>query len=450
MIDGVAIRVGKFMLGWASNPTYDTRLQFTSTRVGSAKEVTIAQGTQVSLGEWINATPGDYTPIKYWVPCTGEFNGAGPDQPTLLARGFTLEPQLDPTTAPGGSGITDNTTWFPQLITKALSTSLTSNLLPDFNGGLGTTLAGWTEDSNGTQSGGPETYIPGTLIVDPSGASASIMGEKTITHETTGLVAGTLMTLQFWVDWSGALGLGNLVFHVKDGSDVVVFTRYFGSGSVTDGKYYKYIQFLVPADGTIRVSIRNGEVATAANIYTPILNVGAAERIGTLKPSMWIASNGFVNSAATSRASLMIVADEKANTTAGGTFTAGAWETRELNTVRYNNITGASLATNQITLPIGTFRVSATAPALKVNQHLVKLYNITDSSDDIIGAMASSDAGDNTQNNSSLSGIITLATPTVFELQHRGTATFATEGFGRAASFGVDEVYSVITIEQIV
>ena len=51
------------------------------------------------------------------------------------------------------------------------------------------------------------------------------------------------------------------------------------------------------------------------------------------------------------------VRDEKAANTPGGTFTASAWQKRDLNTVKTNQISGASLASNQITLPAGTYHV---------------------------------------------------------------------------------------------
>jgi len=52
---------------------------------------------------------------------------------------------------------------------------------------------------------------------------------------------------------------------------------------------------------------------------------------------------------------LFHVRDEKSNGVAGGNFTNGAWQTRTLNTSMTNEISGASLSSNQITLPSGTY-----------------------------------------------------------------------------------------------
>jgi hypothetical protein len=146
---------------------------------------------------------------------------------------------------------------------------------------------------------------------------------------------------------------------------------------------------------------------------------------------------------------VLIVADQKASGTDGGGFTSGAWQTRTLNTVRHNSLTGASLATNQITLPAGTFRVSALAPAIRVAQHVAKLYNITASADAIIGTAATTDNGNFVGEVSAVIGVITLAAPAVFELRHQCTTTVATNGMGRGAGFGVVETYSVVTVERL-
>ena len=59
---------------------------------------------------------------------------------------------------------------------------------------------------------------------------------------------------------------------------------------------------------------------------------------------------------------LLHVRDEKSNGTAGGGFTSGSFQTRTLNTVMTNEISGASLASNQITLPSGTLALSSANP----------------------------------------------------------------------------------------
>ena len=138
------------------------------------------------------------------------------------------------------------------------------------------------------------------------------------------------------------------------------------------------------------------------------------------------------------------VRDEKAQNTTGGTFTSGAWRTRVLNTSKTNTITGASLASNQITLPAGTYWVDATAPAYTVGRHRVKLYNTTGAADVLLGTSSFS-GGLYDYTLSVLSGQFTLTATSVLELQHRCETTLATHGFGVESNFAT-EVYSDVVI----
>jgi len=85
---------------------------------------------------------------------------------------------------------------------------------------------------------------------------------------------------------------------------------------------------------------------------------------------------------------VLVVIDQKTAGTNGGTFTSGARRTRDLNTVIVNRITGASLSSNQITLPAGTYRVEAFAPAQRVGSHQAYIRDITSSADLAIGHSA--------------------------------------------------------------
>ena len=143
---------------------------------------------------------------------------------------------------------------------------------------------------------------------------------------------------------------------------------------------------------------------------------------------------------------LLHVQDQQAATTNGGTFTTGAWRTRVLNTAITNEITGASLASNQITLPAGTFYCDASAPAFEVDNHKAKLYNITTSADILIGTTENANNAVAVTNRSFVSGRFTLAAASVIELQHNCQSTKATTGFGLALGFSVVEVYSDIKI----
>jgi hypothetical protein len=147
--------------------------------------------------------------------------------------------------------------------------------------------------------------------------------------------------------------------------------------------------------------------------------------------------------------SLLHVRDEKAAGTQGGTFTSGAWRTRTLNTTKTNTISGASLASNQITLPAGTYTIQAYAPGLRVDGHVAKLYNITDSADVLIGSNASCGSGSTTHAPATVFGVFTITAQKTFELQHRCQSTCADVGFGVRNELSIGEVYAEVLIWKI-
>ena len=83
---------------------------------------------------------------------------------------------------------------------------------------------------------------------------------------------------------------------------------------------------------------------------------------------------------------LLHVRDEKSQNTSGGTAASNGTQTRTLNTVKTNEITGASLSSNQITLPSGTYYIQALAPAYDTSRSQAFLYNVTDTANEIIGS----------------------------------------------------------------
>jgi hypothetical protein len=145
---------------------------------------------------------------------------------------------------------------------------------------------------------------------------------------------------------------------------------------------------------------------------------------------------------------LLHVRDQKASGTDGGTFTVGAWRTRTLQTTLTNEISGASLASNQITLPAGTYYIEASAPCFN-GDHQAKLRNTTDGSDTLIGTSEAEDGSDPTQTRSHIRGRFTIAAQKIFEIQHQTSNTQSTTGFGRAVGFGVTEVYTDVQIWKV-
>ena len=151
-------------------------------------------------------------------------------------------------------------------------------------------------------------------------------------------------------------------------------------------------------------------------------------------------------------ADLLHVRDEKTSGTAGGGGTSGSYGTRTLNTVVTNEISGASLASNQITLPAGTYRIEASAPSVQTNRHKAKLRDTTGAADLIIGtsAFGSSQAANGSQTRSFVNGQFILSAQSDLEIQHEVQTTVGTSDLGVASSFGEVEVYTEVRIIRIV
>jgi len=144
-----------------------------------------------------------------------------------------------------------------------------------------------------------------------------------------------------------------------------------------------------------------------------------------------------------------LLRDEKSSGTNGGTFTSGAWRTRELNTKVTDEI-GITLSSNQFTLPAGTYDIVARAPAYFINTHKARLRNITDDTTVTEGTSEKSndDASfSETSQESVIRTRLTITTSITFEIQHQCQTTGNTNGLGIATTFSTDnEIYTTVEI----
>ena len=146
----------------------------------------------------------------------------------------------------------------------------------------------------------------------------------------------------------------------------------------------------------------------------------------------------------------MRVNETQATNTAGGASLAATWITRTLNTIATgNSISGATLASNQITLPSGQYYISATAPAFAVNGHRLRVWNV---SDGVIvpnllgpGEYASSD-----QSQALVNGRFTFASTKSIRIDHYTQSARATNGLGvQVNATGFSEIYTVVEIWKL-
>lgn len=145
----------------------------------------------------------------------------------------------------------------------------------------------------------------------------------------------------------------------------------------------------------------------------------------------------------------VIIQDQKAAGTAGGTFTSGADRTRTLNTLVHNANSLATLSSNQFTLPAGTYYIEWSAPSASVGANQSFLQNVTAGTVSIRGTSEYTAAGaDYATTRSFGCGIVTNASPVTYEIRHRCTSTQSSNGFGFAANFGT-EIYTEVKIWKI-
>lgn len=136
--------------------------------------------------------------------------------------------------------------------------------------------------------------------------------------------------------------------------------------------------------------------------------------------------------------------------TAGGSLVAGGLNTRPLNTVVANTIAGASLASNQITLPAGTYEVNVEAPTYYSNYAYTYLHNVTDNArilrgiQNLIAASSYTPGG-----GGNLRGTFTLAAQKVIEIRHYSSHGRATDGLGTPANAGEPEIYAEAIFKKI-
>ncbi|WP_194720827.1 hypothetical protein [Noviherbaspirillum malthae] len=143
--------------------------------------------------------------------------------------------------------------------------------------------------------------------------------------------------------------------------------------------------------------------------------------------------------------------DQKPQGTSGGNTglgTAGTI-TRTLNATVANTIAGASLSANQITLPAGTYRIRASAPAILQNAHKIFIYNVTDSTTLLTGTSSYAGNGATNEARSFVSGVFTLAVQKTISVRHYLQAVTSSPGdLGQSTGNGT-EVYTEVEIWKV-
>ena len=188
-----------------------------------------------------------------------------------------------------------------------------------------------------------------------------------------------------------------------------------------------------PESGTAATLMASGDTVTVPSGATLAVASGA-----TVTNSGTASGFGLFSSYA-------IIADQKAQDTEGGTFTSGAWRERDLQTEIADPDGIVSISTNQFTLGAGTYLIKWSAPGYKVNNHVTRLYNVTDTSVVEGGCCAYCQTAEAVETRSDGSARTTIAGSKAFTIEHQASATSATYGFGVYAGMSTEQ-YTLVEI----
>ncbi len=143
---------------------------------------------------------------------------------------------------------------------------------------------------------------------------------------------------------------------------------------------------------------------------------------------------------------IVIIEDQKTSGTQGGTATTASWQTHVLNTEVADTGNNAVIASNQITLLAGTYRVRAVSRFNGVQFAQIRLRNITDSATLAVGQSVFANFAAQTSDPSTIEGRFTIAGTKVIELQYFASASSSTADLGTATTSGEVEVYASVVL----
>lgn len=123
------------------------------------------------------------------------------------------------------------------------------------------------------------------------------------------------------------------------------------------------------------------------------------------------------------------IVDQKAEGVNGGTFTSGAWRTRDLNTIQWDADSLVTVAANQITLDAGTYECRIHAPSYAVSRNRIRLRNVTDSTT-VLTSASGQHCGSPASSDVWIFNRFTIAASKALEVQHICQNTSTTFGFG--------------------
>ena len=160
---------------------------------------------------------------------------------------------------------------------------------------------------------------------------------------------------------------------------------------------------------------------------------------------------GNTNMAHIIKPAVAIIKDVKAYNAGGGNSSATSFNDRDLNTLEGESWF-VTLASNQVTLEPGTYKIDGTVPGFRTGAMHGRLYDVTNSKELMIGTSEVSDVSSGQGSIiSRFGGTITLTASTTFKVQsYSQSASTSTYGLGYYSSPSTDSsIYTQVFIEKL-
>ena len=150
--------------------------------------------------------------------------------------------------------------------------------------------------------------------------------------------------------------------------------------------------------------------------------------------------------------SIAVIADEQAESLASQSLTT-SFTTRELNTKISDPDGIVSISSNQFTLGAGTYLITWSCPAYKVNRHVTQLYDVTSTTDLAQGQTAFSGAATDEQQSSTGAYVHTISSNNVYEIRHACQTARNNDGGGIEAASNTGSIskniFTIVTIYKL-
>ena len=165
--------------------------------------------------------------------------------------------------------------------------------------------------------------------------------------------------------------------------------------------------------------IADGSISTAKLADTAVSTAKIADdAVGNTKLNLASDYSFTGTITGTAYTKLFHIQHQEASSANGGASSSDTFNDTVLNATIINEITGASLSSNNFTLPAGTFVIYAQRRSFKANRNFLALYSVTNSGLAKIGQSNYGGNGGQTETTATLYEKITLGASHTYKLQH--------------------------------